>query len=465
MFADQDHVRRAQTVLRLASPLIIFMLSQTLMGLVDTKLVASLGPQALGGVGLASALLNAAIIGVLGLMRGVKVLSAHAHGSGRPQDSQRVALVGLGVAVVAGVVWTLSLMQAMPLLPRLAVSAELLPATQAYLSARLWGLPASFMVAALLEYRQGCGDVRSSMWVGLGGNLVNGVLAYGLIHGRWGLPAEGVWGAGFGTALTEWVQALALGTYVLRQIWAAPPPAADVAPIGYVRALVELTRVGLPTALQVEFEYLALALCILILSKMEADMAAHQIALVINRIAYLPGLAVGEAVCILVAGALGASRLDLADRWVYTCLWVGAVLMVSIGACLVLAGEPLARLFSSDLDIIARTRGALALAGFYQLMDSVNIVMRGALRGAKDVRVPAFWGVGVLWTCVPTLTWFLGRTCGWGVLGAWSSFLVVTVICALIFSYRWYYGSWRLAILEPDGEDLSPRPLLAAASG
>ena len=68
--------RPGRTVLHLSWPLIMFMLGQTVMGLVDTKLVGSLGAQALGGVGLATALLYAASIFMVGLMRGVKVCMA-----------------------------------------------------------------------------------------------------------------------------------------------------------------------------------------------------------------------------------------------------------------------------------------------------------------------------------------------------------------------------------------------------
>jgi MATE family multidrug resistance protein len=61
------------------------------------------------------------------------------------------------------------------------------------------------------------------------------------------------------------------------------------------------------------------------------------------------------------------------------------------------------------------------------------------------VRVPAFIGVGVIWTCVPTSAFALGRLAGWGAAGGWVGFLAETTLGAVLFSLRWRRGAWRNA--------------------
>ncbi len=83
------------------------------------------------------------------------------------------------------------------------------------------------------------------------------------------------------------------------------------------------------------------------------------------------------------------------------------------------------------------------MAALFQVLDAFNVVLRGSLRGAQDVRVPAFLGIAILWTCVPTAAFFLGKLAGWGALGGWMGFLAETIVSTLIFGRRWTHGSWR----------------------
>jgi MATE family multidrug resistance protein len=87
----------------------------------------------------------------------------------------------------------------------------------------------------------------------------------------------------------------------------------------------------------------------------------------------------------------------------------------------------------------------LWIAAAFQVLDAANMVLRGALRGAKDVRVPALIGIGVVWTCVPTAALLLGRIAGWGSAGGWCGFLGETTLGAALFALRWQRGAWRRA--------------------
>ena len=73
---DAEGESRSSTMRELTSlawPIALGMLGETALGLVDTKLVGGLGPEALGGVGMATMLLFLGYSMTFGLMRGVKV--------------------------------------------------------------------------------------------------------------------------------------------------------------------------------------------------------------------------------------------------------------------------------------------------------------------------------------------------------------------------------------------------------
>ena len=70
-------------------------------------------------------------------------------------------------------------------------------------------------------------------------------------------------------------------------------------------------------------------------------------------------------------------------------------------------------------------------------------MLRGALRGAKDVRFAAMVGIVTMWTCVPCAAWLFGRELGMGVVGGWLGFVGETTLGASLLWWRWTRGAWR----------------------
>jgi MATE family multidrug resistance protein len=117
--------------------------------------------------------------------------------------------------------------------------------------------------------------------------------------------------------------------------------------------------------------------------------------------------------------------------------------MAACGVVFALAAGLIASAFTADAAVAHVARSLLWIAAAFQVLDAVNIVLRGALRGAKDVRVPMLLGICIVWTCVPTAALLLGRLAGWGSVGGWCGFLVETTLGAALFGLRWRRGAWR----------------------
>src|SRR4030095_2259054 len=123
------------------------------------------------------------------------------------------------------------------------------------------------------------------------------------------------------------------------------------------------------------------------------EIAAHQIALSTIRASFLPGLAVGEAASVLVGSTLGRRSLEEADRVTSAALITAMSFMAGCGVVFGLFGHGLGRAFTDDEAVVAIVRNLLVVAAVFQLLDAANIVLRSALRGAKDVRFVAIIGV------------------------------------------------------------------------
>lgn len=446
----------------LAWPIAAAMLGETAIGLVDTKLVGGLGAVALGGVGMATILMYLSYSVMFGLMRGVKVRTAFAVGQGRPEDARRYAEAGVLLGAFMGVVVFALGRDVTPVLRLLRVDEALIPYARDFLAARTTCAVATCVMTALVQHRQGLGDSRTPMLVGLGGNVVNAVLAYSLIYGRFGLPALGVKGAGYGTATTE---ALEAGLMLVLLVRSGRTSAARKPSVSLGVAIREVVALGGPTGLQFGLETLAFTAFTAVLASMgAAEMAAHQVALNTIRASFLPGIAVSEAASVLVARSLGQRSLAGADRVVRSALALGVCFMSLCGVGFGLFGAAIARAFSDDPAVIRIATRLLAVAAVFQTLDAANMVLRGSLRGAKDVRWPAVVGTMIVWGCIPVAAVVLGRWLGWGALGGWCGFVLETSLGASLLWWRWSRGSWRQAYAaSPEPGDVSEVGLVRAA--
>jgi multidrug resistance protein, MATE family len=435
---DVGAVQARREVIELAWPTAVAMLSDTAMGLIDTKLVAGLGSAALGGVGIATTImwLNYSI--VFGLMRGVKVRTSHAVGEGRRQDGLAYARAGLFLAFLCGTfIFALS-RDATWLFVRLGIDPATIPYARDFLAARTWGAVSICVISAFVQYRQGLGDSRNPMIAGILANVVNAALAWALIYGHFGLPALGVRGAGYGTAIAETVEAIFLGWIVLRD----RPAVVSLIPMK--AAVREVSSLGVPTGLQFGMEMLAFTAFTAILGGLGThEIAAHQIALTVIRTSFLPGVAVAEAASVLVGKSLGERDLDKADLVTRQSILLAAGFMTICGVVFALFGGVIAAQFSGEVDVLRVVRRLLLVAAVFQLFDGITIVLRGCLRGAKDVRVVMIIGIGVAWVCIPGAAYVFGKALGWGAVGGWLGFVFETTIASTLFWLRWTRGSWR----------------------
>jgi multidrug resistance protein, MATE family len=437
----------------LAWPIAAGMLGETALGLSDTKLVGALGAAALGGVGIATILIFLGYSMVFGLMRGVKVRTAYAVGEGRPGDAVRYAQAGAVLGAITGAaIWLVS-RDVSPLLHLLGIDDAMIPPARDFVAARSWGAIGTCAGAALIQYLQGVGDTRSPMLVGLLGNVVNVALAWSLIHGHFGLPALGVRGAGYATATTEMLELAALLVAARGR-----SRAAGRATLPLRAALREVAGLGVPTGLHFLFEGLAFTSFVAILGSFGAEqMAAHQIAFSTIRASFLPGVAVAEAASVLVARSLGERRLDEADRVTTASLALGVGFMTLCGIAFALFGASIAGLFAVEPGVIRVARQLLLVAAVFQTLDAVNMILRGALRGAKDVRWVAVVGIAVAWVAFPGAAFFLGRVMGLGAVGGWLGFVFETTVGSILLWRRWSRGPWRAAFGErPRESDPGP---------
>ena len=118
------------------------------------------------------------------------------------------------------------------------------------------------------------------------------------------------------------------------------------------------------------------------------------------------------------------------------------------------APSALAGLYSSDAAVVALAASLLPIAGFFQVMDGIQVVAAGALRGIGDTRMPMVLNLLGFWLAGLPVGVYLAFEEGMGPQGLWwglaLGLLVVAVLLVLRIRSRMRGSLDRLEVDEDD---------------
>jgi putative MATE family efflux protein len=437
-------------VFNLAWPVIGENFLETLLGIVDTWLVAQLSAVALAGVGAAIQIMFFVISALSAMSVGNAVLVAQAVGA---RNFSRA-----GALAKQSLMWSVILALPLILVGLLAADQLVLvfgmePAVNeigaAYLQVTMGTVTVLTMLFIGSGVLRGAGDSRTPMIVTAIANVINIGLAYALIYGHFGLPALGAVGSAWATFIARAI-ALAMLLYALYQgrNGVSIRGAAGWTPQWGVAR--QVLRIGIPAAVeQVLMSFAFLTLTTVVAGLGTAVLAAQRVALNAMSLSFLPGFGFGIAATALVGQSIGAQRpadgqaaARIATRWAM--LWMG-----SLGLLFLFFAETIMGFFTADPDMIRIGAGGLRVVAFTQPFWAIGFVQSGALRGTGDTRFPLWVNTLGMWSAVGVSAVLVHWVAG-NLTAVWGAFLITSPITAFLF-YRRFQQTIRgpLKTVEP----------------
>jgi MATE family multidrug resistance protein len=212
-------------------------------------------------------------------------------------------------------------------------------------------------------------------------------------------------------------------------------------------AVREVWAQGVPNGLQFVMEVGSFVILTVLVARMGAiDGASHQMVLHLVNVSFLPAHALSEAAAVLVGQAVGANQDALIPRVARGTLALGAGYAAVCCAGFALLGSAIVGAMSAgDPALADRALSVLHVGLAFLVADAANVIARGVLRGASDVRFAAIVGIATAWLTTPPLTWLLGVHAGLGVVGGWIGLALEIFVGAAIFWRRVHRGGWRPA--------------------
>jgi MATE family multidrug resistance protein len=445
-----------RATLSLAWPLILTNLAQVTLGATDVVMMGWLGADTLAAGALATNLNFAFLIFGLGLVTATSPLIATELGRRRHsvREVRRTVRQGFWVAATIAVpVWA-ALWQAEPILAALGQEPRLAHEAARYVHTLQWSVLPFLGYVVLRNFLSAMERPQAALWVGGLAVVMNAVLVWSLMFGRFGLPALGLPGAGIGTTLTSCFLFAGLAVVVsvdrrfrryrlFGRFWRADWP-----------RYLDVWKLGLPIALSLVFEIGVFNAATFLMGIIgAASVAAHIIATQLATLTFMVPLGLGMAATVRVGRAYGARDWAAVARSGWTAFAIAILYACGTAAAMLLGGRELVGIFLDRSDpanqsVIGLAVTFVMLAGVFQLVDCGQVVAMGMLRGLHDTRVPMLFAAVGYWLVGLPLGVLLAFPLGLHGIGIWIGLAAGLAVVALLLSLRWM-ARHRLGLVPP----------------
>jgi len=330
------------------------------------------------------------------------------------------------------------------LLRALGYDATLAGEIGRYLRAIAWGGPAFLAFAVWRSLLAALSHTRTIMAVLLICVAGNAVLNWVLIFGHAGLPALGVAGSGYASAVNHWLMlaGLALCARIMPRlaalrVWHSALAASRT-------EMMKIVRLGVPIGAMRAIEVGVFMTAGILMGLLgPAALGAHQLVLNCAGITFMVPLGIGQAATVRVAYELGAGRAFAARRAGFVALALGIGFMSAAAAVLWIVPQAIIAAYIDITDPANRETVRIALrliaiAAMFQVFDGVQVIAASVLRGYKDTFVPmliatfGYWGVGFA-GC-----WILAFPLGYGAVGIWWGLALGLAVVSVLLTLRFY---------------------------
>ena len=450
-------------VLRVSWPLIISMGSFTMMQFMDRMFLAWYSAVSIQAALPAGILSFMFICGFMALAGYANSFVAQYFGAGDKLGCSRATAQGVWMAILSWPI-ILALIPIGQWILRISGHAEPVYREElTYFNILMLGSVTVTLGSAISSFFTGQGDTKTVMFVNLAGNAANLALDYAMIFGRWGFPEMGIGGAAWATVISSFVGPIIMFILYFTRKMDAEFQTRVTFRLDR-RLFARMIRFGLPSAGQLFLDISSFSLFVLFTGRLGTiALASSNIALSINNVAFMPLLGLSMAASILVGQYQGRGDGETAEKAGWNCLKIGWAYMAIVGSSFIFFPQVYFKLFASrgpnslPMDqLVSVGRFLLLMMAGWGLMDTVNLIISGALKGAGDTRFVMYYSVVMAWGF-----WITGELAiiflfGGGIVAAWSWLMIYVILMAIGFLWRYRGGRWKKIELLEKTQALQP---------
>lgn len=435
----EDYMRRQ--IIKLAWPVILEGMGVMAVGVLLTAMVGQLGAVPLAAVGLATMLQFSTAMVFAAAGTGAAAIVARETGAGNWREVRNItgqaillgAVLGIAVAVIG---WS----TAEFVLKLTAAEPEV-----AALAARL--VKVSFIFTPLFlimsignAVLRGMGKTRTAFYITLFSNTAAILISYILVFG-YGLPAMGPYGAAWGLGSSQLAGGLSV-LFVLHRLEKIQLSWRHVLVIRS-KVITRIVNISVPAALeQLAMQSGRMVFTFMLAGVGSLQFAAHQIAIQIESMSFMPGFGFSVAAMTLVGQYLGKGMPHRAIQFAWLTNKIAWLSMTVAGVVIFIFAKQLTTLFIDDPQVIYWGTLCVMIAVLEQPTLAVCFVLGGALRGAGDTRWPMYITTMGVWLIRLPLAYLFISVWGSDITAAWYITAVDFLIRGAVLWWRFESKTW-----------------------
>lgn len=444
--------------LNLAAPVMLGMLGHTFVSLVDNIMVGQLGAAELAAVSLGNSFVFIAMSVGIGFSTAITPLVAEADTENNFVKGKSALKHGLFLCTALGIVLFFLLLLAKPLMYIMDQPEEVVVLAIPYLDLVAFSLIPLIVFQAFKQFSDGLSLTKYPMYATILANLINVVLNYLLIFGKFGFPEMGIVGAAIGTLISRVVMVFFLW-------WVLKARDKSKAYVTNIKIFVlespmlkKVINIGFPSAMQMFFEVGIFTSAIWLSGTLgQNPQAANQIALNLSSMTFMVATGLSVAAMIRVGNQKGLRNFTELRRIAISIFLLGVILAVVFALIFVLLHKVLPTIYVDLEDpinaidtheVVAIASTLLLVSALFQISDSLQVVALGALRGLQDVKMPTIITFISYWVIGFPISFYLGKEDAYGSVGIWLGLIAGLTCAAIMLFIRFNYLTKRLIKLE-----------------
>ncbi len=441
---------------QLAAPVMLGMLGHTFVSFIDNIMVGQLGTAELAAVSLGNSFMFIAMSLGIGFSTAITPLMAEADGANNFNQGKSVFKHGLFLCTVLGIVLFLSVYFAKPLMYFMKQPEEVVLLAIPYLDLVAFSLIPLVIFQGFKQFSDGLSLTRYPMYATILANVVNIFFNYVLIFGKLGFPAMGIVGAAYGTLISRFLMVLYLW-WLLKQKEKAKHFISNIRFFVLEKVMLKkLIGLGAPSAMQMFFEVAIFTAAIWLSGLLGKNpQAANQVALNLSSMTFMVATGLSVAAMVRVGNQKGLKNYVDLRRIAFSIFLLGTILACLFALMFFMLNNLLPRLYvdfddiknlADNTEVVNIAAQLLIAAAIFQISDSIQVIVLGALRGMQDVKMPTIITFVSYWLIGFPISWFLGKESAYGSFGIWLGLLAGLTTAAILLYIRFNYLTKRLIL-------------------
>jgi MATE family multidrug resistance protein len=439
---------------KLAAPVMLGMLGHTFVSFVDNIMVGQLGTAELAAVSLGNSFMFIAMSVGIGFSTAITPLIAESDAAQNFNEGKSAFKHGLFLCTILGVLLFLAVFFAKPLMYLMQQPIEVVQLAIPYLNLVAFSLIPLIIFQAFKQFSDGLSMTKPPMYATIVANLLNIVLNYLLIFGKFGFPELGIVGAAYGTLISRFVM-------VAHLWWLLKAKEKSKAYVTNIKIFVldkfmlkKLGNLGSPSAMQMFFEVAIFTAAIWLSGLLGKNpQAANQIALNLSSMTFMVAMGLSVASMIRVGNQKGLQKYHELRRIAFSIFLLGIIFAIGFGLIFFFFHESLPKIyvdyndvdnFNDNMEVVKIASTLLLAAAIFQISDSIQVVVLGALRGLQDVKIPTIITFISYWMIGFPISWFMGKEEAYGSFGIWLGLLAGLTTAAILLYIRFDYLTKKL---------------------